>query len=189
MSSDISMTIDMTTAMKMPTLPPFAEAIQTSGAPPTKEADADAAGFVHRGHGGAMMGVDRGPVRGGAFDALAVAGEPGAPAQSVENWVVALLNLPSNTTVEDLKDLVAGNGPYADLRTCEASISVDVNAGYAFVSYPTRDQAAALIAGLNGMQLPDGRALVAEFAFVHPPAGAASPTATQTAAGRKRDRD
>ena len=127
------------------------------------------------GRGGDGINLPRPGKRGGAFEALETGSAvPGAPAKSVEGWVVFAANLHPEVTEQDLKDLFGDIGTVrklkrpADTRTC-ASI------GHAFVEFPTYEEAAEAVKNLNGQPFVGDLPVAVSFAFVVPTPEAAAP--------------
>jgi hypothetical protein len=71
-----------------------------------REPNYDLQGNVVRGRAGNLMGVDRGPLRGGLFEAIdprAFDSSPQGASSSIQGWVLMISNLSPTTTEADLR--------------------------------------------------------------------------------------
>jgi RNA-binding protein 8A len=132
--------------------------------------EVDKFGICVRGKGGDGVDRVRTGKRGGKFHMLGGAGEePGAPAPSVDGWVLILAGIPESMSEDDVQDLFAvGFGGVKALRMPNDVNRGKAHAGYAFIELASHDDCARAIQQINGKKIHDSTLELA-FAFVNPP--------------------
>ncbi|KAF6766950.1 RNA recognition motif domain protein [Kalmanozyma brasiliensis GHG001] len=141
-------------------------------------------GFDPRDHGPASEGVKT-----GRFDTLdGTAESSDRAAKSVEGWVIVVTNIHEEATEEDVQDKFLDFGL---VKRCDLNLDRRTGyvKGYALLEFAERAEAQEAIEACNdGLTLLD-QELKADFAFVHPPAGAAAGRGTGSRRGNaNRDR-
>lgn len=160
-----------------------------------KEPNFDLQGNVVRGRAGNLMGMDRGPQRGGVFEGIAphnFEASPQGASSSVEGWVMMIGNLSPNTTENDIRLFLSDVDPtgscldegdnnennnnnqqdsnlkfVADLKMNMSAANVAC-LGHAFVKTPKLEWAYKM-QSLNGVEFVDELPVSIDFAFRVPP--------------------
>ena len=162
-----------------------------------QEPNYDHQGNVVRGRAGNLMGMDRGPQRGGVFESLdprAFEASPQGASSSVQGWVMMISNLSPNTTQNDLEMFLSDVDPTTSMLDdnnnngeennntndptlqgqkfiCDVRMNMSAEnvccLGHAFVKTPKLEWA-HLIQTLNGRPFVDDMEVEVDFAFKVP---------------------
>lgn len=155
-----------------------------------KKRNLDLQGNLVRGRAGNLMGMDRGPQRGGVFEGIAphqFEASPQGASSSVEGWVMMISNLSANTTENDIRLFLSDVDPtgscldetennesgHQDLKFI-SDLKMNMSAthvaclGHAFVKTPKLEWAYEM-QSLNGVEFVDDLPVSIDFAFQVPP--------------------
>ncbi|EER02912.1 RNA-binding protein 8A, putative [Perkinsus marinus ATCC 50983] len=131
----------------------------------------------------ASMSEDRYSGKSGVFDSLdsgaegatsmdtdsesSAATQPGAPARSIEGWVIFLTGLHEETQEDDVMEVAM---EFGDVRNLHLNLDRRTGfvKGYCLIEYESKSEASSAISGMSGKMILE-TPVTADWAFVRPP--------------------